>query len=169
VFEHIPTSSAHLSGPRHYPPPMAFGYSFTLSLDNSQKQQRRQSLERYALIAQISLLAVLVAIRIYFVLSWFGNRWMSGGEDARPSSRHVKYDRLTLSTSWLEIVRRYWRRWRWWLGEPVMVGWGTTGEWLAGGVWMAWLLLLSYLQTVPGKAFQIERSLKEHLSSRSSG
>ena len=132
---------------------MTFRYTFLLTLDESQRQQRRQLLAYYATVAQISFLAILIAIRIYFVLSWLENKWLSGGKDARPSSPYVKHNRLAVSTSWSVRVRRYWQRWQWWLGEPILVGWGTMGEWLVGGIWMAWLLLLSYLHTAPGNAF----------------
>lgn len=136
---------------------MIFRFSFTLTLDESQQQQRRQLLAYYATVAQISFLAVLVAIRIYLALSWLENKWFSGGKDARPGSPHVKYNRLAVSTSWSVRARRYWQRWRWWLGEPILMGWGTIGEWLAGGAWLAWLLLLSYLQTAPGNPLWNER------------
>jgi hypothetical protein len=131
---------------------MAFGYSFTLTLDDSQRQHRRQLLDYYATVAQISFLAVLVAIRIYFALSWLENKLLSGGKDARPGSPYVKHKRLVVSTSWSVRARRYWQRCRWWLGEPILMGWGTMGEWLAGGFWMAWLLHLSYSHTAPGNA-----------------
>lgn len=138
---------------------MALGYSFMSTLDESQREQRRQLLDYYATVAQISFLAVLVAIRIYFTLSWLENKWLSGREDARPSSPYVKHKRLALSASWSIRARGYWQRWRWWLGEPVSIGWGTTGEWLAGGVWMAWLLFLCCVNTAPGKMdFGLEKS-----------
>ena len=137
--------------------PMAFGYSFLLTLDESQRQQRRQLLTYYATVAQISFLAVLVTIRIYFALSWLEHKWLSGGQDARPGSPYVKHMRLASSTSWSARTRRYWQRWRWWFGEPISMGWGTTGEWLTGGVWMAWLLLLSCVHTAPGNVLWIEK------------
>ena len=169
MLEHLPTNSPRSSAvpfSSNLPAiPMAFGYSFILTLDESQQQQRRQLLAYYATVAQISFLVVLVAIQIYFAFLWLESRLLSDGKHAIPGSPYIKHKRLAVSTSWSVRVRRYWQRWRWWLGEPVLVGWGTIGEWLAGGVWMTLLLLLSYLHTAPGNASLIEKALKEYLSS----
>lgn len=128
---------------------MALGFAF-VDLDDGQKHRRRQLLDHYALVAQISFLSVLVLIRVYFFLSWLGRKWSTGDEETRPSSPYIKHERLESSYPLIVRIRKSWGQWQWWCGEPLIRGWGTKGEWLIGGVWMLWLLFLCYLQTAPG-------------------
>ena len=130
---------------------MAFGYAF-VDLDTDQKNRRRELLDHYALVAQISFLAILVLIRVYYLLSWLGRQCSSADEEATPSSPYVKHERIVSSSTWATKIRKSWDQWSWWCGEPLINGWGTKGGWLLGGVWLLWLLLLSFLQTAPGKS-----------------
>lgn len=139
---------------------MTLGFVF-VDLNEDQKLRRRELLDLYALIAQISFLVVLVLIRGYFLLSWLGRKWSASDEETRPSSPYIKHKRLESTSSLMVRARKSWERWQWWFGEPLVRGWGTKGEWLTGALWMSWLLSLCFVQTAPGRieAMDIERAV----------
>ncbi|KAK3290674.1 ferric reductase NAD binding domain-containing protein [Chaetomium fimeti] len=123
-----------------------FNYHF-IDLSTGEKQVRRQTLDKYALYAQLSVLlpvAVLLIIRLWKQTSKAGAS--KGHYDAVPSSPVLKERRNSNVGTWSSRSRRL----QWWLGEDVVVaGWvlGQRDQWVVGLVWTAWLLLLCVLET----------------------
>ena len=131
---------------------MGWPYHF-IDLTGAQKQERRELLDRYATLAQVSVLAPLLVIQCYFFLSWLSRR----GQDAKPpASPWRKGERLGHRIG-IASMGLMWRRFGWWCGEPVEMGSGAfylglRGEVLAAAGWLAWLLSLCFLQTGKGES-----------------
>ncbi|KAH6847313.1 ferric reductase NAD binding domain-containing protein [Chaetomium sp. MPI-CAGE-AT-0009] len=123
-----------------------FNYHF-IDLSTAEKQVRRQTLDKYALYAQLSVLvpvAVLLIIRLWKQTPKAGAS--EGDYAAVPSSPVLKERRNSNAGTWSSRSRRL----QWWLGEDVVLaGWvlGQRDQWVVGLVWTAWLLLLSVLET----------------------
>ena len=132
---------------------MGWPYRFLPNLTEEQKDQRRVLLDTYAFRAQISVLAPLLLVQIYFLLTWILRKRLRGYEDGTPSSPRGKELRGS-SGKWLRDVESTFARVKWWGGEEskvfgVGMG-GRKGEVLGAGVWMAWLLVLCFVQTGDG-------------------
>ncbi|KAK4242923.1 Ferric/cupric reductase transmembrane component 2 [Achaetomium macrosporum] len=119
-----------------------------LGLSPAEKQVRRQTLDKYALYAQLSALVPVAFVLLYRLVQWAtkarGSR--RGDYDAVPSSPVLKERR----NSGLGIWNSRTRRARWWLGEDVVVAGmvlGQRDQWLIGISWTAWLLVLCALET----------------------
>lgn len=128
---------------------MAFGYAF-VDLNEAQKIRRRELLSLYPLIAQLSVLVVLAGVQLYFFASWATRKFYTGDEESRPSSPYVKHSRNEGRSRVIGRARKGWTLWTWWLGERAeifSVDFGSNGEWVCGGIWMAWMLLLSFKDT----------------------
>ncbi|KAA6407816.1 MAG: hypothetical protein FRX48_08167 [Lasallia pustulata] len=117
-------------------PPMGWPYHF-VDLNDEQKDRRRQLLDHYARLAQLSNLIPLVIAQISFASK---RLW---GPDIRrvrkergsplPANFHPRSNN-SLSTIWRKLA--------WWLGGPIASGWGSRREWIIAGLWTAWLLIL---------------------------
>lgn len=125
---------------------MVLGYDF-VTLDDEGKHARRILLDWYPLVAQWSVLVVFAGFQFAFLLSWLANK---GLEYERPRSPSLN-KRLEGQWTWLRKSRRGWDRLVWWAKKDVTGGWGTRAEWIGGGLWTAWLLYLSIVQTGNGK------------------
>lgn len=123
-----------------------------VDLTPEQKHQRREALDFYGNLAQVSAIVPLLAIQGYFFVSWIQKKWQNKGDVQTPSSPYAKQARLGhgLSVSGLEAR---WRSFAWWSGDSVDLGgmhWGTKGGVLGAGVWMGWLVLLCFVGTGDG-------------------
>lgn len=126
---------------------MVFGYEF-VDLNDEQKAERRYLLEYYPFVAQVSVIGVVIAF-------WCGIaiRKLAKGVP-NPRKKHVEPEpgenapgKIAQSVARLE----------WWMGKPVVKGWGTRSEWVCGGLWTVWLLYLSAVQTGNGKSWRKAR------------
>jgi hypothetical protein len=97
-----------------------------LDLSPAEKQVRRQTLDKYALYAQLSALVPVAFVLLYRLAEWAtkakGPR--RGDYDAVPSSPVLKKRRH----SGLEVWNSRARRARWWLGEDVVVAGMVLGQ-----------------------------------------
>ncbi|KAL2163470.1 hypothetical protein VTH06DRAFT_5528 [Thermothelomyces fergusii] len=122
------------------------GYHF-IDLSPDEKLARRQTLNKYALYAQVSALIPVAVI----LLSRLVGRALSAGLSRRqyaavPSSPVQKQQRTSRAGTWTARARRA----RWWLGEDVVLFGmvlGQRDQWLVGALWLTWLLLLCVLRT----------------------
>ena len=120
------------------------------TLTDDEIAHRRELLGWYPLVAQASVLLVLAAIQLVFVGSQWAKKWTDGDQEHPPSSPFLKYQRSTTKSSRIGKARESARLWSWWLGERVeLLGTdlGSTGQWVFGGLWMAWMLVLSFRET----------------------
>ncbi|KAF2101843.1 hypothetical protein NA57DRAFT_64528 [Rhizodiscina lignyota] len=126
---------------------MAFGYAF-LDLTKEDKLDRRHLLDLYASIAQISAVAILVLLQLRFIASWALTRFAVAPDSEMPSSPYLKAEKQNRhSLSFLRRFSLFSRQVQWWMGEEVIRGWGTRGEWVGGALWTLWLLFLCVNQT----------------------
>lgn len=97
-----------------------FNYHF-IDLSTAEKQVRRQTLDKYALYAQLSILAPVAVLLIYRLWKQTSNAGASEGRYAPvPSSPVLKERRNSHVGTWSSRSRRL----QWWLGEDVVVaGW----------------------------------------------
>lgn len=130
---------------------MGWPYKF-ITLSDEEKHLRRLSLESHARIAHWSAFAPAL---LYLVLRLVGRvrrmraRRRGGRYAGVPGSPAVKARRL----SPLGELERNWDSIAWWLGgdvEAFGARWGQRDEWLLGGAWMAWLLVLCVQGTGQG-------------------
>lgn len=116
-----------------------------MDLSDEQKDRRRQLLDRYALIAQLTMLIPLLITQLSFL---FKRLWAPGSGrvkkergsplPANPPSRRICPCLVTG------------RKVAWWLDGPIARGWGTRREWIVAGLWAAWLLVLVVKDTGDG-------------------
>jgi hypothetical protein len=128
-----------------------FGYQLLKQLNPEEQQARRAALDLNATIAQASIGVVLALIQVYFVISWVSSKVGKSREDWTPSSPYVKHEYQREKKSVGGGLRSFGRRVKWYMDEPVVEGWGSTGAWFAGSIWMAWLLALCVRNTGDGK------------------
>lgn len=113
---------------------MAFSYRF-IDLSAAEKQARRQTLDKYALYAQLSALLPMLVLLSYRLGKRLAlSRGSRGDYDAVPSSPVLKERRNSNAGTWNSKSRRA----RWWLGEDVVVGGMVLGQrdrmcWLVSG------------------------------------
>ncbi|KAL2194864.1 ferric reductase like transmembrane component-domain-containing protein [Corynascus similis CBS 632.67] len=123
-----------------------FTYHF-IDLSKAEKHVRRQTLDKYALYAQLSALLPVVVILIFRLVKRVLKSEASGRKySAVPSSPVQKQRQRSSAGTWSSRFRRA----QWWLGEDVVVAnmvLGQRDQWLIGLLWTAWLLLLSVLET----------------------
>lgn len=120
---------------------MAWPYQF-VDLTDAQKLERRQLLDKYANIAQISALVPLLVIQVYFVL-WHLTHDKTDGKKEHHGDR-------------VGIVQKLWRKFSWWCGEPIQIGSlhsGSRGETLMAVGWLSWLLFLCFPETGDGRFY----------------
>ncbi|EME48480.1 hypothetical protein DOTSEDRAFT_162020 [Dothistroma septosporum NZE10] len=119
-----------------------------VDLTEGQKLQRRDLLDGYGLIAQVSVVVPLLALQVYRVSVWAQLRLFRTDVLQTPSSPYVKASRLGHGLNAQGKAR--WRKFLWWCGDSVEYAGlhlGTRGEILGAGIWTLWLLLLSFMQT----------------------
>ncbi|KAK4032273.1 Ferric/cupric reductase transmembrane component 2 [Parachaetomium inaequale] len=118
-----------------------------LDLSTAEKQVRRQTLDKYALYAQLSALvpvAVVLLCRLW--KRALSSRGSKGHYAAVPSSPVLKDRRNSNAGTWSSRSRTA----QWWLGEDVVAAGmvlGQRDQWLVGILWAAWLLFLCVLET----------------------
>ncbi|KAF2773771.1 hypothetical protein EJ03DRAFT_264096 [Teratosphaeria nubilosa] len=123
---------------------MGWPYRFG-ELTAEQKQQRRELLDWYGFVAQMSVLVPLLALQVYFLTVWVGKKIQRQKDLGAPSSPYAKAHRSTTTARIAKNVRLLARRIQWWLGNSLeLLGYhlGTNGEVIAAVTWTAWLLLL---------------------------
>jgi len=123
---------------------MAWPFEF-LDLSQADKLLRRQELDRYASIAQLSVVLPVAAGLLYRVVNWARNS-RTGAYDAIPNYPSLKAQRQRSWTGQLQKIK-------WWLGEDVVVFGTVRGQrdqWVFGTFWTFWLLLLCLLDTHRG-------------------
>lgn len=133
------------------------GYHFQ-DLTTEQKAQRRDLLDWYGLIAQLSVLVPLLALQLYFFAIWTKERWENVNELETPSSPYAKARGEGTSKDTLSFMRRIqsgFSRFVWWSGDSVdVLGYhlGAKGDVLFAACWACWLLFLCFPQTGEGKS-----------------
>lgn len=131
---------------------MGLIYSFS-SLDAQQLTHRRQLLDRYGQIAQLSALLPLVVIHASLLLRSIVDKYacfILGSSQKERQSPRVSTFRHSTAGAW----KVKWRRLNWALDNEVLNGWdgyGTRREWVIAGLWALWLLLLVAKDTGDGK------------------
>lgn len=113
-----------------------------LDLTQAEKHERRLTLDRYAVYSQLSAFVPIIVYRLYCLAVWvFSERKRAkvqysavpGGQAQAPSTVAKKIRSL-----------------KWWLEGQVASNWGLRIHWLAGGLWMVWLLFLCVHNTGQG-------------------
>ncbi|RMX74871.1 hypothetical protein D0869_12164 [Hortaea werneckii] len=131
------------------------GYHFQ-DLTTEQKAQRRELLDWYGLVAQLSVLAPLLALQLYFFAAWTKKRWENANELETPSSPYAKARREDDSSgrgdavSFTRRIQSGFSRFVWWSGDSVdVLGYhlGAKGDVMFAACWACWLLFLCFPQT----------------------
>ncbi|KAL9610686.1 MAG: hypothetical protein Q9167_004634 [Letrouitia subvulpina] len=130
-----------------------FTYHF-VSLDQEQLLRRRELLDGYGQFAQLSALVPLftiILLRFFIFLEEkysFSDLRKSRKEHASPVvTRFAETAAAARKQGWSEVV---WGRVQWWLDDEVVSGWGTWREWVVGGSWAVWLMVLAMRDTGDG-------------------
>jgi len=131
----------------------ALGYYFE-TLNDQQKHQRRDYLDRYGFAGQWSVLAVFALFQLSFFVNWMVSSGLQYERPKSPSFTKGPTDKF----GWLRKVQSLSTKIKWWLGKDVLQGWdwGTRGEWVGGSVWAVWLLYLCVAKTGNGKLDQMK-------------
>ncbi|TFB06784.1 Ferric/cupric reductase transmembrane component 2 [Trichoderma ghanense] len=133
---------------------MGWPYHF-LTLSKQEILLRRQTIDRYALIAHLAALApavLLALLRLAVRAAGFLPRNGHDDDGGRGRYSHVPGSPTVKArrSSGLGLLAARWRALAWWLGDDVVVRgvrWGQRDEWVLGLVWMAVLLVLCVLET----------------------
>lgn len=132
---------------------MGFIYSF-VSLNPEQLAERRQLLDFYGQIAQLSALVPIVVIYLSHIFPNIWKRFSASvgwrSTKAHQSPRVSTFQRSALPGPW--ALR--WRRFTWALNEEIVRGWdgwGTKGLWVTAVLWALWLLILVVKDTGNGE------------------
>ena len=126
-------------------PNMVFGYDF-VTLDDSQKSQRRSLLNHYAFVAQLSVLIIPASCLLRL---FFANVARFGRNNGRPRSPSFN-KQPDGKEPWFSKARQYRDQSVWWMKKDVIHSCGTRGEWLGAGIWTTWLLYLCIINTGDG-------------------
>lgn len=124
-----------------------------VSLDKDEVALRRQTLNRYAGIAQLSAFIPVLLFVVYRLASWAFRaiEAKKGAYNAIPESPLRKVRRQGPLGAW---ESRY-RHLQWWLGDDVVFlgrTWGQRDEWVFGLAWGFWMAILSVTGTDDGEA-----------------
>lgn len=128
-----------------------FGYQLLKHLGPEEQQARRDALNLNATIAQASIGVVLVVIQVCYLILWVSSKPAKKETKWEPSSPYVKHEFQREKRSFGGGLKTFGRRVKWYMDEPVFEGWGSTGAWFAGSIWMAWLLALCVRNTGDGE------------------
>lgn len=132
-------------------------YQF-VDLNEEQKHQRRELLDHYAFIAQISPLLPLLLLQIFNFTSSLIRKRESRKDLEVPSSPYLKGQSFIAAQSWGARLRKL----SWWMGDEFVVSGeslGTKGQVLLVAIWTIWLLWLSFAQTGDGKTIPFRLTL----------
>ncbi|KAI1264483.1 ferric reductase like transmembrane component [Xylariaceae sp. FL1019] len=127
---------------------MSWPWQF-VDLDDAQKIARRHALDRYALVAQLSALAPVIAFLLYRATKWAiakATGLSRGSYSALPGSPVAKQRRSTSIGSWTAR----WRKLAWWLSDDIVIlgwNWGPRDQMIGGVIWGLWLCALSVKDT----------------------
>ncbi|KAI7152245.1 hypothetical protein KC349_g9059 [Hortaea werneckii] len=130
------------------------GFHFQ-DLTSEQKAQRRELLDWYGLVAQLSVLAPLLALQLYFFAIWTKKRWENANELETPSSPYAKARGEGVSSrgdalSFKRRIQSGFSGFVWWSGDSVdVLGYhlGAKGDVMFAACWACWLLILCFPQT----------------------
>jgi hypothetical protein len=139
-----PAAVAH---PDANPRMMVLGYDF-VTLDDTEKSQRRLLLNHYAFVAQSSAL-IIPALCLFRLL--FSKATRNSLDNERPRSPSFN-KQLVGKETWSSKARQRRDRSVWWMKRDVAPDWGTRGQWVGAGIWMTWLLYLCVVNTGNGRA-----------------
>jgi hypothetical protein len=106
---------------------MAWPNYHFVDLSRGEKQARRQTIDKYALYAQLSALVPVVVLLLYRLArraASAGSAKSQGDYDAVPSSPVLKQRRNSSAGTWSSRSRRA----RWWLGEDVVAAGMVLGQ-----------------------------------------
>ncbi len=107
---------------------MAWPNYHFVDLSRDEKQARRQTLEKYALYAQLSALVPVAVVLLYrlarHAAASAGSGRLRGDYAAVPSSPVLKQRRNSTAGSWRSRSRRA----QWWLGEDVVAAGMVLGQ-----------------------------------------
>ena len=117
---------------------MAWPYHFS-----SQTPERRQSLDSYARLAQVSIIFPLVLISLLKILHLFLTKIAA-------ANGGVAKERGQPRKPLVARVLAVWRRIAWWADDDVG-SWGTRRELLSAMVWAVWLGILAVKGTGDGE------------------
>lgn len=127
-----------------------------LDLTTEQKLQRRENLDFYGLVAQVSILLPLFWLQAYFLVAWAQAKLFSYTGDelsSTPGSPYAKAVRRERGLTSTGLAIR-WRRFTWWCGDSLVVRdvrLGTNGQVAAAALWTIWLLILCFVDTGKGE------------------
>ncbi|EMD01164.1 hypothetical protein BAUCODRAFT_200000 [Baudoinia panamericana UAMH 10762] len=124
---------------------MGWAYRF-LDLTQDQKQHRRQLLDTYAAVAQVSVIIPLLIAQCYFFATWLMRRSQHRSDNEPPRSPHGHNAKHDGSRAYAVLARKV----SWWLSDPLdLFGYhvGTKGELIGAFIWTSWLLTLCFLQS----------------------
>lgn len=128
---------------------MAWPWAF-VSLDAAQIAHRRELLDRYANIAQVSAIVPVLVVQIIVLVQWLHQRSITRSALETPSSPAVKH---AGNGGHMTRLAACIRKWLWWCGGDVQLAGimlGMKGEVLGGTAWAGWLLILVVVQTEDG-------------------
>jgi hypothetical protein len=128
---------------------MAWPYHF-IDLDDEQKLQRRELLDRYGLYAQLSALIPILGYQLYKFGAWIYTEKLCSKVVVSEDPTSVSSKRGDKTSG---VVVQTWRSVLWWLEDEVAPGWGLIGHWIAAGCWTSWLLFLCIHKTGDGKCW----------------
>ncbi|KAK4508274.1 hypothetical protein PRZ48_002012 [Zasmidium cellare] len=120
-----------------------------VDLTHEQKLLRREYLDFYGFLGQISVVVPILAIQGYLLVAWIQRKVQREQDLQTPSSPYVKQARLGYGWNVSGLAAR-WSIFAWWCGDTVEVAGvylGTKGEVIVAGVWTLWLVVLCFLQT----------------------
>ena len=119
------------------------------TLDAAQSDRRRELLDSYGQVAQLSALIPLLAFPTTFLIRFATQkvkRFRGPAEKEHQSPQVSRFPKTFKYSS-----NAWWGRLQWELDEEVFEGWGTRKLWLVGGLWTLWLLVLAIKDTGDGK------------------
>lgn len=135
---------------------MWFPYAFT-NPDEAGLRRRRQLLDTYGQVAQLSALILLFAFRLPFLVRWLKRRFRLApiwGKAKEHSSPVV--ERFGAPSVGKEDARTsIWSRIAWQLDQEVWPGWGTWRVLLVAALWTAWLFVLAISDTGDGMSMPV--------------
>jgi hypothetical protein len=119
-----------------------------VSLDDAQSARRRQLLDSYGQIAQISALIPLLALPITSGLRLAFRRAKAFTRIAKKEHQSPQVSKFP--NHFKSPLNAWWSRLQWALDEQIVEEWGTRREWLIAGLWTVWLLVLAMKDTGDG-------------------
>ena len=119
-----------------------------VTLDTAQSARRRELLDIYGQVAQFSALIPLLAFPTILALRLILKKvegFVGPAEKEHQSPQVLRFPKTFKNPS-----SNWWGRVQWALDEEVLDGWGARREWLVGGLWTLWLLVLAVKDTGDG-------------------